>query len=197
LNAQDMSSGVLATEHPAARSLAERHRLRWWEALPWIAALAYYFLFPRYLGFGTDLLITILFALSLDLALGYAGIVTLGHAAFFGAGAYTVGMLAKFASGTNLCPHLCSPRVSRPQSGWPQAGCCCGPRLDSAMLTLCTMGVLEESCQHGRGLHRRLRWPRQRNRYPAFRTCRVQSAVSEHAVSLCALACCSSAYFLR
>ena len=35
-------------------------------------AIAYYFLFPRYLGFGTDLLITILFALSLDLALGYA-----------------------------------------------------------------------------------------------------------------------------
>ena len=46
-------------------------------------------------GFGTELLITILFALSLDLVLGYAGIVTLGHAAFFGAGAYTVGMLAK------------------------------------------------------------------------------------------------------
>ena len=40
------------------------------------------------------MLITILFALSLDLVLGYAGIVTLGHAAFFGAGAYTVGMLA-------------------------------------------------------------------------------------------------------
>ena len=37
----------------------------------------------------------VLFALSLDLALGYAGIVTLGHAAFFGVGAYTVGMLAQ------------------------------------------------------------------------------------------------------
>ena len=61
---------------------------------PGSLALAFYFAFPRYLGFGTELLITILFALSLDLALGYAGIVTLGHAAFFGAGAYTVGMLA-------------------------------------------------------------------------------------------------------
>src|SRR5207248_5835458 len=79
-----------------ARALAARHRLRWWEPIPWLLGLAYFFLFPRYLGFGTDLLITILFALSLDLALGYAGIVTLGHAAFFGAGAYTVGMLAKF-----------------------------------------------------------------------------------------------------
>ena len=81
-------------EHPAARALAGRHRLRWWEPIPWILALAFYFLFPRHLGFGTELLITILFAISLDLALGYAGIVTLGHAAFFGAGAYTVGMLA-------------------------------------------------------------------------------------------------------
>ena len=62
---------------------------------PWLLALAFYFAFPNYLGFGTELLITILFALSLDLVLGYAGIVTLGHAAFFGAGAYTVGMLAK------------------------------------------------------------------------------------------------------
>ena len=67
-------------------------------------ALAFYFAFPRYLGFGTELLVTILFALSLDLVLGYAGIVTLGHAAFFGAGAYTVGMLAITASGTNRSP---------------------------------------------------------------------------------------------
>ena len=90
-----MSAVVTApTEHPAARDLAERHRVRWWEPLPWILAVAFYFLYPSYLGFGTDLLTWILFAISLDLALGYAGILTLGHAAFFGAGAYTVGMLA-------------------------------------------------------------------------------------------------------
>ena len=82
-------------DHPAARTLARRHRLRPWEAVPWILALGFYFAFPKHLGFGTELLVTILFALSLDLVLGYAGIVTLGHAAFFGAGAYTVGMLAK------------------------------------------------------------------------------------------------------
>ena len=89
-----MSAPAASHEHPAARALASRHRLRWWEPLPWLLALAFYFAFPRHLGFGTELLITILFAISLDLALGYAGIVTLGHAAFFGAGAYTVGMLA-------------------------------------------------------------------------------------------------------
>ena len=63
------------TDHAAARALIGRHRLRWWEPLPWLLALAYFFLFPRYLGFGTELLITVLFAISLDLALGYAGIV--------------------------------------------------------------------------------------------------------------------------
>ncbi len=84
-------------EHPAAMALAGRHRLRWWEPLPWMLALACYFAFPTYLTFGTEGLVTILFALSLDLALGYAGIITLGHAAFFGAGAYTVGMLSLYA----------------------------------------------------------------------------------------------------
>jgi branched-chain amino acid transport system permease protein len=34
------------------------------------------------------------FAISLDLILGYAGIVSLGHAAFFGLGAYTAGILS-------------------------------------------------------------------------------------------------------
>src|SRR5262249_43139748 len=82
------------SDHPAARVLIRRHYVRWWETLPWLAAVGFYFLFPDYLGFGTALMITILFALSLDLALGYAGIITLGHAAFFGAGAYTVGLLA-------------------------------------------------------------------------------------------------------
>jgi len=64
------------------------------EALPWALALAAYFLFPSYLSFGSGVLIMALFALSLDLALGYAGILTLGHAIFFGTGAYTAGLLA-------------------------------------------------------------------------------------------------------
>ncbi len=82
-------------DHPAVLALAGRHRLRVWEPIPWVLAIMFYFAFPKHLGFGTELLITILFAISLDLVLGYAGIVTLGHATFFGAGAYTVGMLAK------------------------------------------------------------------------------------------------------
>jgi branched-chain amino acid transport system permease protein len=73
---------------------ANRHRFRAVEALPWLAAPAGYFLFPDYLALGSQVLATILFALSLDLVLGYAGIVTLGHAAFFGTGAYAAGILA-------------------------------------------------------------------------------------------------------
>ena len=75
-------------------AFARRHRYRSLEALPWVAALAAAIVFPSYLPLGSQILATILFALSADLVLGYAGIVTLGHAAFFGTGAYTAGILA-------------------------------------------------------------------------------------------------------
>jgi len=75
-------------------AFARRHRYHPLEALPWVAALAVVIVFPSYLPLGSQILATILFALSADLVLGYAGIVTLGHAAFFGTGAYTAGILA-------------------------------------------------------------------------------------------------------
>jgi branched-chain amino acid transport system permease protein len=82
--------------HPAldpARFLRDSHRLRVVEALPWAVIIAAFFLVPDYLALGSQILVMILFALSLDLVLGYAGIVTLGHAAFFGCGAYVAGIL--------------------------------------------------------------------------------------------------------
>src|SRR5581483_61423 len=79
---------------PAVEALLRRHRLRLAEGLPWLIAIAAYFVFPEYLALGSQILANILFALSLDLILGYAGIVTLGHAAFFGVGAYAAGLLA-------------------------------------------------------------------------------------------------------
>jgi branched-chain amino acid transport system permease protein len=75
-------------------ALLRRDRLRPLEALPFLAALAVYFFLPDYLPLGVEILIMVLFALALDLALGFAGIVTLGHAAFFGTGAYAAGILA-------------------------------------------------------------------------------------------------------
>jgi len=84
----------LAVRAAHIAEFSARHRLRWLEVLPWIAAIAVYFVFPNYLALGAQILAIILFVLSLDLVLGYAGIVTLGHAAFFGTGAYTAGILA-------------------------------------------------------------------------------------------------------
>ncbi len=78
----------------AIEAYAGRHRFRRFEALPWLTALAAYFIFPGYLPLAAQILATILFALSADLVLGYAGIVTLGQAAFFGTGAYAAGLLA-------------------------------------------------------------------------------------------------------
>lgn len=71
-----------------------QHRWHVYEATPWVLAVAAFFVLPDYMAFGTQVLITIIFAISLDLIMGYAGIVTLGHAAFFGVGAYTAGMLS-------------------------------------------------------------------------------------------------------
>ncbi len=69
-----------------------------WSALEiafWLVALASVFLLPSWYLILTEVAILGLFALSLDLILGYAGIISLGHAAFFGVGAYAAGLLAK------------------------------------------------------------------------------------------------------
>ncbi|HEX3858899.1 MAG TPA: branched-chain amino acid ABC transporter permease [Pseudolabrys sp.] len=65
----------------------------------WLATLVPYVLFPSYLSLASQIAITALFALSLDLILGYAGVVSLGHAAFFGIGAYGAGIFSKFVWG--------------------------------------------------------------------------------------------------
>jgi branched-chain amino acid transport system permease protein len=75
-------------------------------ALPWVIAIIFYFTADYYLSFGTQVMIWILFALSLDLALGYAGILTLGHAAFFGFGAYVAGLFAIHLSPDPILGHL-------------------------------------------------------------------------------------------
>jgi branched-chain amino acid transport system permease protein len=71
------------------------------EILFWLCTLLP-FLFPSNLLLGYQIAITALFALSIDLVLGYAGIVTLGHAAFFGLGAYGAGLFSKFVWGEPL-----------------------------------------------------------------------------------------------
>jgi branched-chain amino acid transport system permease protein len=69
-------------------------RWRWSEVVFWLLVLACAFAFPSRYLIMTDIVRLALFALSLDLILGYAGIVSLGHAAFFGVGAYCAGLMA-------------------------------------------------------------------------------------------------------
>jgi branched-chain amino acid transport system permease protein len=84
-----------ASLHSAIRGSLRASR-RWHpaEVLLWALALAAFFVFPRQLPVLNEIAILALFAISLDLILGYAGIVSLGHAAFLGFGAYGAGLLA-------------------------------------------------------------------------------------------------------
>jgi branched-chain amino acid transport system permease protein len=79
-----------------SQQLADRARWRPLEFAFWFAALASVFLLPDRHLILTEIAILALFALSLDLILGYAGVISLGHAAYFGFGAYVAGLLAKY-----------------------------------------------------------------------------------------------------
>ena len=77
-------------------------RTRAIEWLPWVLAVVCYFAAPSYLPLGSYVLTMIIFALSLDLILGYGGIITLGHSAYFGTGAYAAGIFAARITGEPL-----------------------------------------------------------------------------------------------
>jgi branched-chain amino acid transport system permease protein len=74
--------------------LLAQHRVRGTEALFWLAALAVALVFSGQLAFATSVLIAMTFALSLNVILGYGGILTLGHGLHFGIGAYVAALLA-------------------------------------------------------------------------------------------------------
>jgi branched-chain amino acid transport system permease protein len=93
-----MMSLAASTASPHAY-LERQARWNWIEVAFWVATLLPFWLTPNYLVLASQIAITALFALSLDLILGYAGIVSLGHAAFFGLGAYTAGLFSKFVWG--------------------------------------------------------------------------------------------------
>jgi ABC-type branched-subunit amino acid transport system permease subunit len=78
----------------------------------WLATLLPFFLFPDYLALASQIAIAALFALSLDLILGYAGVVSLGHAAFFGIGAYTAGIFSKTVWGEPLTGLLVAAAIA-------------------------------------------------------------------------------------
>ena len=114
------------------------------EIVFWLCTLLPFVVTPNYLSLASQIAITALFALSLDLILGYAGIVSLGHAAFFGVGAYTAGLLVeallaasrltglvrrgsrrRASSATSRATSSCASGTSRSScSRWASACCC-------------------------------------------------------------------------
>ena len=76
-------------------ALLKKAQWRPWEFLVWIVAFALPVLVPSHALLINEIAIVALFAMSLDLILGYTGIVSLGHAAFFGFGAYAAALFAK------------------------------------------------------------------------------------------------------
>ena len=76
-------------------SLLHSRRWKLWEPVLWLLALASPWLLAKHSLIINEIAIVALFAVSLDLVLGYTGIVSLGHAAFFGMGAYAAALFAK------------------------------------------------------------------------------------------------------
>jgi branched-chain amino acid transport system permease protein len=126
-------------------ALIRRYRLRAVELSPWVLAIVAYFALGDYLTLGSQILIMILFALSLDLVLGYAGIVTLGHSAFFGIGAYAAGIYAARVSGEPLSGLLVGAAAGA-VVGWASGLIVLRTRgLTLLMLTLAVTALLAEA----------------------------------------------------
>jgi branched-chain amino acid transport system permease protein len=120
-------------------------RIRWIEWLPWIVAIGAFFALPEYLSLGARILIYILYALSLDLILGYAGIITLGHSAYFGLGAYVAGILAAKAGITDPMVQLAAAGMAGAFLGLTTGAIILRTRaLTLLMLTLAITSVLFE-----------------------------------------------------
>jgi branched-chain amino acid transport system permease protein len=83
---------------PAQQSLMRTSAIRPWEPVLWLVAFVVPVLLPNQALIVNEIAIVALFAVSLDLVLGYSGIVSLGHAAFFGLGAYTAALFCKHVS---------------------------------------------------------------------------------------------------
>jgi len=120
-------------------------RVRGVEWLPWVVALVAFFLLPEYLSLGARILIYILYALSLDLIVGYAGIITLGHSAYFGLGAYVAGILAAKAGITDPLLQLAAAAAAGALLGIATGAIILRTRaLTLLMLTLAITSVLLE-----------------------------------------------------
>ena len=103
----------MTTDHLAMRqSLLASGRYKPWELALWVLALALPSLLSSHALIINEIAIVALFAISLDLVLGYTGIVSLGHAAFFGMGAYAAALFSKLVMPDPLVGLLFAVAVS-------------------------------------------------------------------------------------
>ncbi len=108
------------------------------EITAWVVAVAVYVFFPQYLSLATAIVIAALFALSCDLVIGFAGILTLGQALYFGLGAYTAGLIAKYGWTEAITGAVTSSLISA------GAAAIIGPfvlRLSGLSLMMVTLGL--------------------------------------------------------
>lgn len=108
-------------------SLLRPSRLKWTEFLFWGLVFLAPWVVPGHALMVNEMAIVALFALSLDLVLGYAGIVSLGHAAFLGFGAYSAALFAK-----HIMPD-------------PLVGLCFAMATTSCLGALCALTILRGS----------------------------------------------------
>jgi branched-chain amino acid transport system permease protein len=118
-----MDEAALAGRADATRSLSAmksrmgRREATILEGAGWLGLLAILTALPMlvdesYLYLSTDFLIMSLFAMSYNLLFGKAGMLSFGHAAFFGLGAYTVALLYAKLSVPTIWGILCAPVVA-------------------------------------------------------------------------------------
>ena len=108
-------------------ALRETSRWKRWEPAFWLLVMASPFVLGSHALIINEIAIVALFAISLDLVLGYTGIVSLGHAAFFGMGAYSAALFAK-----HVMPD-------------PLAGLAVGIAASGALGLLCSLTILRGS----------------------------------------------------
>jgi branched-chain amino acid transport system permease protein len=127
-----------------ALSLSLSAKPRWWEFAMWACLLCLPFLWPSHALLISEITVIALFAMSLDLILGYSGIVSLGHAAFFGMGAYSAALFAKHINPDPLLGLAIATAVTALLGAFCSLGILRGSDLTRLMVTLGVALILQE-----------------------------------------------------
>ncbi|HEX7441234.1 MAG TPA: branched-chain amino acid ABC transporter permease [Caldimonas sp.] len=127
-----------------AASLRADARWRWWEIALFVVLVLSWWVLPSQALLLNEIAILALFAVSLDLILGYAGIVSLGHAAFFGFGAYGAALFAKLAMSDPLVGMAFAVLISAALGALTSLLILRGTDLTRLMVTLGVASILYE-----------------------------------------------------